>query len=91
MAAVAAEYDGRVEIIGVAGRGRVAAMRDFVGDTSTGAMTHLVDGDGSLWQRFGVVTQPAFAFVERDGSVRTFTGSLDEQELRQAADELLAG
>lgn len=64
-------------------------MRDFVADTGTGAMTHLVDTDGSLWKRFGVFGQPAFAFVSRDGTVRTFRGSQDEAELRQAADELL--
>ncbi|MGQ0577190.1 MAG: TlpA family protein disulfide reductase [Pseudonocardia sp.] len=79
-----------MRFLGLAGRGRVAAMRDFVADTGTGAMTHLVDADGALWQRFGVFGQPSFAFVARDGTVRTYRGSLDPAELRAAADELLA-
>ena len=89
VATVAAEYAGRVTFLGVPGLGEVADMREFVAGTRTGAMTHVVDADGALWQRFGVVAQPAFAFVGADGSVRTFGGSLDQQSLRQAVDELL--
>jgi len=91
VAAVAAEYEGRVTFLGVPGRGQVEEMRDFVGDTGTGELTHVVDDDGSLWQRFGVVAQPAFAFVGSDGQARTFAGSMDADALRAAADELLAG
>lgn len=90
MAAVAAEYDGRITFLGVPGLGSEGAMRDFVSDTGIGGLTHVVDQDGALWQRFGVVAQPAFAFVDRDGSVQVFGGSLDEAQLRKAADELLA-
>jgi len=91
VAAVAAEYEGRVRFLGVPGRSAVPEMQEFVADTGTGALTHVVDVDGSLWQRFGVVAQPAFAFVEEDGTVETFGGSLDPESLRQAADELLTG
>ncbi len=91
VAAAAAEYDGRVMFLGVPGRGAVGEMREFVADTGTGGLTHVVDADGALWQRFGVVAQPAFAFVDTDGTVATFGGSLDPESLRQAADDLLAG
>jgi hypothetical protein len=91
VAAVAAEYEGRVAFLGVPGRGDVPEMQEFVADTGTGELTHVVDADGALWQRFGVVAQPAFAFVDADGTVETFAGSLDPESLRQAADELLAG
>lgn len=90
MAAVAAEYEDRVTFLGVPGRGAVGEMREFVGDTGTGEFTHVVDDDGSLWQRFGVVSTPAFAFVAEDGSVRTFGGTMDPASLREAADALLA-
>jgi hypothetical protein len=90
VAAVAAEYEDRVTFLGVPGRGAVADMKEFVADTGTGDFTHVVDDDGSLWQRFGVVAQPAFAFVASDGSVQTFGGSMDAESLREAADALLA-
>lgn len=89
MAAVAAEYEGQVTFIGIAGHGEVAAMQQFVSDTGTGALTHLVDDDGSRWQRFGVVTQPAFAFVGADGVARTVPGSLEPDALRAETDALL--
>ena len=91
MAAVAAEFEGRVRFVGVAGRGSVEDMQEFVADTATGRIPHVVDADGAIWQRFGVVTQPAFAFVGADGAARTSTGGMDAESLRQAADELLRG
>jgi thiol-disulfide isomerase/thioredoxin len=91
VATVATEYTGRVTFLGVPGLGEVADMREFVADTGTGGMTHVVDADGALWQRFGVVAQPAFVFVAADGTVQAFGGSLDPDSLRRTADELLAG
>lgn len=89
MAAVAAEYEGRVRFVGVPGRGELDDMREFVADTGTGSLTHVVDPDGTLWQRFGVVAQPAFADVAADGTVTVSRGGRDVEELRAAADALL--
>jgi thiol-disulfide isomerase/thioredoxin len=91
VAAAATEYAGRVTFLGVPGLGEVADMREFVADTGMGGITHVVDADGALWQRFGVVSQPAFVFVAADGTVHAFGGSLDPDSLRQTTDELLAG
>ncbi len=65
-------------------------MRDFVADTGTGGLTHVIDPNGALWQRFGVFGQPAFADIAADGSAETHRGGRDAAELRQAADELLS-
>ncbi|MFV2197065.1 redoxin domain-containing protein [Nocardiopsis sp. LOL_012] len=70
-----------VEFIGVAGLGEVDAMNGFVSDTGTGGLTHLVDGDGSLWSGFGVASQPAFAFLSADGTFETVQGALTDEEL----------
>lgn len=80
-----------VTVVGVPGRGEVQAMRDFVADTGTGDLTHLVDTDGLVWARFGVIAQPAYAFVGADGEVQVVNGSLGEQGLREAAQRLAAG
>ena len=88
VAEVAAEYAGQVEVIGVAGRGDVPSMREFVTDTGTGSFPHLVDDEGELWNRFGVVSQPAFVFVDRTGNVETFAGSLSGEDLRAFVDDL---
>jgi thiol-disulfide isomerase/thioredoxin len=91
VAEVAAEYAGRATFLGVPGLGEVTDMREFVADTGTGGLMHVVDADGSLWQRFGVVSQPAYVFVGADGTVQAFGGSLDPESLRLKADDLLAG
>ena len=90
LAEVAGEYAGRVAVIGVAGRGDVPSMQDFVADTVTGSFPHLVDEEGRLWNRFGVVSQPAFVFVDRTGATETFAGSLGGEELRAIVDDLAA-
>ena len=91
VAAVAAELEGEVTFLGVPGRGQTSDMRSFVQDTGTQDLQHVVDGDGSLWQRFRVVNQPSFAFVGPDGSVETFAGALGGEQLEARASALAAG
>ena len=63
-------------------------MQDFVARHQLNDVDHLVDDDGTLWERFGVITQPAWVFVDDDGSVRRVQGSLDEDGLRAQLEEL---
>ena len=66
-------------------------MQDFVERHELGGVDHLVDGDGTLWERFGVITQPAWVFIDDDGSVRRVQGSLDEEGLRSELEALASG
>jgi len=91
VAAVAAELQGDVTFLGMPGRGPAEDMRSFVADTGTGSLQHLVDVDGSLWQRFRVVNQPSFAFVGPDGSVDLWAGALGVDGLRERAAALTTG
>ncbi len=91
VATVAAEYEGRVTFLGVPGRGDVGAMKEFVSQTGTSGFDHVADLDGSLWQRFGVVAQPSFVFVDSAGKASFFGGSLDADSLRQMIQPLVAG
>lgn len=87
--AAAAAFDGEVEVIGVAGRGEVDEMVGFVDDTGTGGLRHLVDGDGSIWTSFEVVSQPAFAFVGAGGEIEVVSGALGEDGLTERMEALL--
>lgn len=82
VATVAAEFEGSVNVVGVAGRGAVDEMEQFVEDTGSGELTHVVDADGAIWNSFGVVSQPAFAFVDSDGEVEVVIGTFGEKGLR---------
>ncbi len=85
IARVADELDGRVTVLGIPGLGRTADMREFVEVTGTSGLQHVIDVDGSLWARFGIIGQPSFVLVAPDGSARLFGGALGEEALRDAA------
>lgn len=77
-----------VTFVGVAGLGETAAMQDFVDDYDLDAFEHLADLDGSLWQRFGIVQQPAYAFIDADGTIDVVRGELGEAGLAERIDAL---
>jgi thiol-disulfide isomerase/thioredoxin len=60
----------RVTVVGVPGlsddRG---SMRDFVAGTKTGGFTHLGDGSGEVWKRFGVTSQDVYVLLDSRGTV----------------------
>lgn len=88
IATVAKEYAGKVDIVGVASLGTVEEMKGFVADTGTGELTHLTDTSNTIWQRYGIVTQPAFAFIGPDGSTQTFVGAMSTEDLRSNLDKI---
>ena len=65
------------------GRDSVEQMQSFVDRHGLRGFDHLVDEDGSLWERFGIINQPAWVFVDDDGTARTVAGSLDGAGLRE--------
>ena len=64
-----ATYGDRLAILGIAGLGDNAAMREFVSDLDVGTVPHLDDQAGELWRRFGVTEQSVFVLIDRRGSV----------------------
>jgi hypothetical protein len=56
-------------------------MQSFVTTYGMGGFTQLADLDGSIWQRFGVTQQPAYAFVSADGSVAVVKTRVSAAEL----------
>ncbi len=90
VADVAARYGSQVDLIGVPGRGELDEMNDFVDDTGTGSLTHVPDLSGDIWSAFGVYGQPAYAFIDDDGSVEVFIGGMGGDALAERIDELIA-
>ncbi|CPT31622.1 lipoprotein DsbF [Mycobacteroides abscessus subsp. abscessus] len=88
VAAVQKATGDKVVVMGVAGRGDNAGMRSFIDATGVGGFAHIVDTDGTVWQRFGVVQQPAYAFIDHTGAVTVVRGSLGEDELAARVDAL---
>ncbi|MGV9457191.1 peroxiredoxin family protein [Streptomyces sp. NPDC003635] len=64
---VAADFEGKANVVGVAGLDTPAAMRDFVSDTGTGSFPHLSDENGEVWKRFGVTEQSHYVILDEAG------------------------
>lgn len=88
VAKAAAAMKAEVTFVGVAGRGEVPAMKQFIRQTDTGGFTHVVDGDGSIWSAYGVAAQPAFAFIDAEGNVSMKMGSLGYDALVERVQRL---
>lgn len=88
VAAVQAATKNQAVFVGVAGLGQTPDMRAFVKDYKLSAFEHIADLDGTVWKRFGVVQQPAYAFVDDSGKVEVVRGELGEKALADKVAEL---
>lgn len=84
----AAHATTAVTFVGVAAQDQLPAMKDFVSKYQMSSFPQLADLDGSVWQRFGVTQQPAFAFIGADGSVDVVKGTLSDQALTERVGNL---
>jgi peroxiredoxin len=75
--------------LGLAGRDTADEMSGFIDRHGLDGFDHLVDEDGTLWQRFGIARQPAWVFVNDDGTAKTVVGSLSADGLRAEIDRLV--
>lgn len=79
-----------VTFVGVAARDGVPNMQKFVEQYKLGGFAHLADTDLAIWKRFGVVEQPAYAFITKDGKVEVVTARVSKDDLMRRA-QALAG
>jgi len=72
-----------VTFVGISTRADVAAMQGFVSKYSLN-FTNINDADGSIWARFNVPWQPAYVFLNANGTssfVNNPTSAMSQQEL----------
>ena len=73
---MARQYEGKVQLVGVAGRDSVAAMKGFVERHGLDFVPHAADTSGDLWADLGVRHQPTWIFVNgTDGRATTDSAS----------------
>ena len=86
-----AKYGADVTIIGVAGRAGDQSIIEFVDERGVGAFDHVIDdADGSVWAAYGFSSQPAFAFLNDDGTMETHLGALGVSGMSSRIDTLIA-
>ena len=84
------QFEGRARIIGVASRDTIEQIEAFVADTGVDTFPHAADLDGDVWEFYGIGSQPAFVFINDDGTFDTRLGSLDQDGLTKRVEQLLA-
>lgn len=77
-------------VIGVAGRDDLDAIQDFIVDRGVNEFPHIADESGEVWSGFDVRSQPAFVFINDDGTIAGEAGSLSEAEIVEWLDALVA-
>jgi thiol-disulfide isomerase/thioredoxin len=83
------EYGDRLGILGIGGLGTNDAMKEFVSDLQVGAVPHISDPAGKIWQRFGIAQQSWYVFVDTEGTI-VHRGYLDDLQLTQKVKEFTA-
>ena len=76
-------------VIGVAGRDDVSEFTSWVESREVAGFDHIADADGSVWAEFGVRSQPAFVFINDDGTVENHNGRLGVDPLTDRVNALI--
>lgn len=74
--------------VGIAGRDGIDPIRSFIDEFEVGAFPHVVDETGEIWDQMGVVSQPAFIFLDADGDATSHLGGLGVDSLSERLDTL---
>jgi peroxiredoxin len=83
------QFDGKIDIIGVASRDEVPAMEDFVARHGLSDMVNIADVDGQIWEQFGVVGQPAWVFLDAEaGTGERVLGAIPTPDLETRLEAL---
>ena len=75
--AIAQEYAGQVNVVGVGGLADATDIRDFARQVE--GPTHLIDEDGEIWRHFNVTAQSTYVILDADGGVVS-EGYLDDDD-----------
>ena len=84
------QFGSDVNIIGVGGRDSVEDMQSFITEYEVSGFEHISDEDTQIWFEFGVTSQPAFVFINDDGSSETLISSLGKEGLTERIQALIA-
>jgi len=76
-----------VNFIGVAARDDLEPMREFVAQHDL-PFVQIADFDQTIWTEWGVVTQPAFVFIDDTDPPVGHLGALGAEQLRERLDAL---
>ena len=84
------QFGDHVTILGVAGRDDLRDMEEFVAEFGVGGFEHIADEDVEIWKAYNITSQPAFVFINDDGTSETLISSLGLEGLTARVEALAA-
>ena len=78
---------GKVRVIGVAWNGSEESMQEFVTKRQL-TFANIKDNDGLVFAQFDVAYQPAWVFIQQDGTSESILGAMDEVTLTKMLEKL---
>ncbi|MEV4314218.1 redoxin domain-containing protein [Actinocrispum sp. NPDC049592] len=90
LGSLAHDNAGKITFVGVGAQDGVPAMKKFVAENKVDGFAHLADVDAAIWKKFGVTEQPAYAFIQADGTTQVVKQQLTEEGLNEKVRELSA-
>lgn len=84
------QFGDQVNILGVAGRDDLRDMEEFVAEYGVEGFEHVADEDVEIWMAYGITTQPAFVFINDDGTSETLISALGLEGLTSRVEALAA-
>ena len=77
-------------MIGVAGRDEAATFQEWITTREVGGFEHIADPGLAVWREFGITSQPAFVFMNDDGTTESRIGAMGLESLTARIVELIA-
>ena len=65
-------------------------MQDFISSTGVGGLRHVSDESGDIWREYEITSQPAWVFINDDGTSTSVASTLGENGLTSEIETLLA-
>lgn len=72
----------------MAGRADQGDMENFISNLGVGTIPHTIDEDGAIWAQFGIRSQPAFVFINDDGTMTVHNGALGADGIAEGIEQL---
>ena len=88
--AAAQQWAGQVDFVGVAWTGDDRSFQKFV-DKYSLSFPQISDDPGTVFERFGVLAQPALVVVAPNGDTQVMLGALDDAKLETVLAQAAAG
>ena len=81
-------YENSIQFIGVASRGDLSQVEEFIDRYAVTDFPHVFDEQGDIWRQYKISSQPAWVFVDTNGNQERVIGALGKSEIRTKLTDL---